>query len=406
MAQTPDTFAPLAAQASTPTDELIRCAVGLARTCLGMEVGFVTEFRNGVRIFRHVESVEGYVPVKAGDYDPLDQSYCQRIVDGSIPALVEDTHAYPELLAMPITAALGIRAHAGVPICFSDGAVFGTFCCYSRDPAVSLGAFDAATLRKFAALIGELLEARVKGERAHAQVVERLMMVIAGSRLKVVYQPVRDVASDTVVGYEALARFMTEPVRTPDVWFDEAHTVALGHRLEVLAIEKALQGLAQIPADAYLALNVSPQTILSGALEAVLQGAPLGRLMLEVTEHESIADYTIISASLGRMRTDGLRLAVDDAGSGYASFRHILKLKPDVIKLDQSLIRDIDHEPGARALAAAIITFAAATGSTVVAEGIETPDEMEALRELGVTRMQGYLLGRPAPLPGGEQATR
>ncbi len=399
MAETPHSFAPPSAEASHTTDELIRCAVDLARTCLGMEVGFVTEFRNGVRIFRHVESVEGYTPVKPGDYDPLDQSYCQRIVNGTMPALVEDTHHYPELRAMAVTGLLGIRAHAGVPIRFSDGAIFGTFCCYSRDPAVSLGAFDIGTLHKFAALVGELLERRVLDERAHACVVERLMMVIAGSRLKMVYQPVFDVSTGMVIGYEGLARFMSEPMRTPDLWFSEAHGVALGHRLEVLAIEKALLGLAQIPGDAYLALNVSPQTILSGALETALLKAPLARLMLEVTEHHSIADYGAISSMLARMRTQGLRLAVDDAGSGYASFRHILKLKPDVIKLDQSLIRDIDHEPGARALAAALITFASATGSTVVAEGVETDDELEALSELGVTRMQGYLLGRPGPLP-------
>ena len=399
MPETPETFAPLSPDVSLSTDELIRCAVDLARTCLGMEVGFVTEFRNGVRIFRHVESVDGFVPVKPGDYDPLDQSYCQRIVDGTMPALVEDTYDYPALRAMPVTHLLGIRAHAGVPIRFSDGAVFGTFCCYSRNPATSLGAFDISTLHKFAALVGELLERRVLDERAHAALVERLMMVIAGSRLRMVYQPVFDVAAGAVIGYEGLARFMSEPARTPDVWFSEAHTVALGQRLEVLAIEKALAGLDQIPADAYLALNVSPQTILSGALETALANAPLARLMLEVTEHDAIADYGALSCTLARMRTEGLRLAVDDAGSGYASFRHILKLKPDVIKLDQSLIRDIDHEPGARALAAALITFAAATGSSVVAEGVETADEMEALSELGVTRMQGYLFGRPGQLP-------
>lgn len=384
------------------TDELIRCAVGLARTCLGMDVGFVTEFRNGVRIFRHLEAVEGFAPVKVGDYDPLDQSYCQRIADGSIPALIEDSHDYPELVALPVTGALGIRAHAGVPIRFSDGEIFGTFCCYSRKRLVTLSDFDAGMLHKFGTLIGELLEKRVRQEREHARVVEQLMTIIAGSRLKVVYQPVIDVGSDAVVGYEALSRFATEPVRTPDVWFGEAHRVALGHRLEVLAIDKALLGLHLIPAHTYLALNVSPQTILSGVLDEVLASAPLERLMLEVTEHDAITDYALISEALDPLRRAGLRLAVDDAGSGYASFRHILKLRPDVIKLDQSLIRDIGQRSDARALATALIAFADATGSTVVAEGVETPDELDALRALGVDRVQGYLLGRPGPLPGQE----
>lgn len=400
MAHSPEPMQGLSRHESLSTDELIRCAVGLARTCLGMEVGFVTEFRNGVRIFRHVEAAEGFDRIRVGDYDPLDQSYCQRIAAGSMPTVVQDTMHHPELTSMPVTALLGIRAHAGVPIRFTDGSIFGTFCCYSHDPCAMLGAVDVGMLQKFADLIGSLLERRVLDERARAEVVERLMLVIAGSRLKVVYQPVIDVLDDAVVGFEALARFAAEPMRTPDVWFSEAHAVSLGHRLEVLAIEKAIAGLDAMPAHAYLAVNVSPQTILSGALDAVLGAAPLARLMLEVTEHDSIADYSLISEGLADLRAAGLRLAVDDAGSGYASFRHILKLKPDVIKIDQSLIRDIDQNAGARALAAALITFADAIGSSVVAEGVETHGELEALRALGVTRVQGYLLGRPGPLPG------
>ncbi len=389
----------LAPSMPASTDELIRSAVSLARTCTGMDVSFVTEFRDGLRIFLHVASAEDFSPIRVGDSDPLDQSYCQLIANGRIPALVQDSHAYPELLALPATRALEIRAHAGVPICFSDGSVFGTFCCYSRDPHANLTRCEVGTLSAFAALIGELLEARVVGERARARIVERLLEVLGAERFAIVYQPVIDVEQRCLVGYEALARFQAEPVRTPDVWFTEAHGVELGHRLEIMAIKKALAALDDIPAGAYLALNISPQTILTGALASALAGAPLARLMLEVTEHCSISDYGMISDALAGLRAGGLRLAVDDAGSGYASFRHILKLKPDVIKLDQSLIRDIDHEPGSRALAAALITFAAATGSVVVAEGVETEHELATLRELGVHTVQGYLLGRPGALP-------
>lgn len=390
-----------AAFAATPpsTDELIRSAVDLARVCLGMDVGFVTEFKDGVRIFRHVASVEGFTPIQVGDCNPLEDSYCQQIVDGAIPAAVQDSHEFPSLKALAATEALGIRAHLGVPIRFSNGEVFGTFCCYSRDPAVNLSSFNVGAMSHFAWLIGQLLETRVLGERARDRLVQRMQAVIAQSRFIAVYQPVVDVARRQVVGYEALARFQAEPERGPDEWFSEAHAIEMGHWLEVLAIEKAMEGLARIPDGQYLALNVSPQTIMSGALEKALQGAPLARLLLEVTEHSSIGDYGLLSEALALLRRDGLRLAVDDAGSGYASFRHILKLKPDIIKLDQSLIRGIDHDPGSRALAAALITFARETGSCVVAEGVETEDELATLRTLGVSIAQGYLLGRPGPLP-------
>lgn len=387
-------------RAATPTtDELIRSAVDLARVCLGMDVGFVTEFKDGVRIFRHVASIEGFKPIKVGDCNPLEESYCQQIVSGAIPAAVQDSHLHPTLRALAATDALQIRAHLGVPILFSNGDVFGTFCCYSRNPAANLSSFNIDAMSHYACLIGQLLEPRVQDERARARLIERMQGVIAQCRFHIVYQPVVDLDGGAVVGYEALARFEAEPVRGPDEWFSEAHAIELGHWLEVLAIEKAMEGLARIPEGQYLALNVSPQTILSGALDQVLRDAPLERLVLEVTEHSSIGDYSLLSGALALLRGRGLRLAVDDAGSGYASFRHILKLKPDTIKLDQSLIRDIDHDRCSRALAAALITFARETGSCVVAEGVETEQELATLRALGVSTAQGYLLGRPSVLP-------
>ena len=117
--------------------------------------------------------------------------------------------------------------------------------------------------------------------------------------------------------------------------------------------------------------------------------------MLEVTEHASINDYAQITAALKPLRDGGMRLAVDDAGAGYASFRHILKLQPNVIKLDLSLIRKIDCYTECRALAGALIRFAEETGSSVIAEGVETLEELQVLKELKVNNAQGYLLGRP-----------
>ena len=139
-------------------------------------------------------------------------------------------------------------------------------------------------------------------------------------------------------------------------------------------------------------------TLLKGSLDAVLAGFPFERLMLEVTEHASVDDYSLIAAALKPLRERRLKLAVDDAGAGYASFRHILKLQPDVIKLDVSLIRKIDSDTGCRALAAALIRFAEETGSKIVAEGVETVAELQALCELKVNKAQGYLLGRPASI--------
>jgi EAL domain-containing protein (putative c-di-GMP-specific phosphodiesterase class I) len=121
--------------------------------------------------------------------------------------------------------------------------------------------------------------------------------------------------------------------------------------------------------------------------------------VLEITEHVSIAGYTEFKHSLEVLRARGVRIAVDDAGAGYASFRHILNIQPDIIKLDMSLTRNVDSDSGRRALASALIRFAQETGCEIIAEGVETAAELDTLRALGVTRAQGYYLGRPAPLP-------
>lgn len=379
-------------------NEIIHSAVNLARFCLGMDVAFVTEFRQGRRIFRHIASRNEQVPIKVGDSHPLEESYCQYVVNGHIPAIVDDSHIYPILKALRATEAMEIRAHLGVPIWLSDGSVFGTFCCYSRKPSSTLRETDVTAMRHFAELIASILEQRVMTERARETASERLSELIAAHGMYVAYQPIVKLATGAITGYEALARFRSEPVRGPHEWFADAHSVARGVELELLAIRGALHGIERLAPNTYLSLNVSPCTILSGALDTLLAGAPLDRLVLELTEHAPIEEYDALQAALASLRSAGVKLAIDDAGSGYASFRHILQLRPDMIKLDQSLIRDIDQDGGRRALALGLITFANETGCTIVAEGVENERELAVLTSLGVTAAQGYLLGRPAPL--------
>jgi EAL domain-containing protein (putative c-di-GMP-specific phosphodiesterase class I) len=378
-------------------DDIIHAAVNLARICLGMDVAFITEFSNGMRIFRHIATTADFVPIKVGDADPLEESYCQYVVDGQIPGAVDDSHIFPILKLLGATEALSIRAHLGVPIRLSDGSVFGTFCCYSRQPSSDLRDVDVMAMGRFADLIASMLEQRVLAERAREAASERLSRLIENSGLQMVYQPIVDLATGTVVGTEALARFSGEPVRGPDEWFEEAHAVARGTELELLAIECAVADIGKLAAGTYLSLNVSPHTILSGRLEASLRDAPPDRLVLEITEHAPIEEYARVVSALEQLRQAGLKLAIDDTGAGYASLRHILQLRPDIIKLDQSLIRDIDLDPGRRSLTLSLITFANETGSKIVAEGVETERELAVLRSLGVPTAQGYLLGRPAP---------
>lgn len=372
-------------------------ALHSVRLHLEMDVAFVAEFAGNLRVFRYVDGASECAAIQAGNADPLCDSYCQRVMDGRFPQIIPDTSKLPAAAALPITAMLSIGAYIGVPIRFSDGQLYGTLCCFRTQPDETLNERDLATLRVFAEFSGRLLETQARQEREHEAMRASICSVLDGHLYRVVYQPIVDVWQNRVIGYEALARFQPEPQRAPDIWLGDAGRVGLQCELEAVLIEEAFKGLRQIP-DAYLSVNVSPETVLSGALQPLLDGLPLDRLMIEITEHTSIPDYQPLSDALAPMREGGLSLAVDDAGAGYASFRHILQLKPDVIKLDGSLIRNIDSKDDCRTLASALIRFGQETGSRIVAECVETRAELDMLRELQVSNVQGYLLGRPMPL--------
>jgi EAL domain-containing protein (putative c-di-GMP-specific phosphodiesterase class I) len=147
----------------------------------------------------------------------------------------------------------------------------------------------------------------------------------------------------------------------------------------------------------YLSVNCSHRAAMSEDVAKVLAPhAP--RVVVEITEHERVEDYALLIQALERLRSEGARIAIDDAGAGFASLRHTLQIAPDMVKVDISLTRDIDKDRAKRALASALISFADEMGMQIVAEGIETKAELETLMELGVAFGQGFYLAKPAPL--------
>ncbi|MHB1447508.1 MAG: EAL domain-containing response regulator [Acidimicrobiales bacterium] len=249
------------------------------------------------------------------------------------------------------------------------------------------------------ALQAELAE-RSEAERRlaveAAQRVRRVAAVLDSAAMIMVFQPIVELSTGATVGVEALARFPGSD-RGPDWWFGEAAAVGLGTELELLAIRSAVAQAPCLPHGMYMSVNASPTTALDPQLAEILTtGAE--RFVLELTEHAAVPDYDCLGEALRAQRGLGMGVAVDDAGSGYASLRHILRLRPNVIKLDIELTRDVDQDPARRALAASLVSFGEEIGATIVAEGIETASELDALLRLGVQHGQGYHLGRPGPL--------
>ena len=226
-------------------------------------------------------------------------------------------------------------------------------------------------------------------------------VVAAGEALEMHLQPIvaLDKPLGTPVGFEALARFQTSPYEPPNVWLERASYAGLQHELELSCLRSALTHLAAFPAAPYLAVNVSPETLVSAEFERLVSDVPPDRLVVEVTEHEVVREYDLLVEVIGGLRARGLRLAVDDAGAGFASFRHVLELSPEIIKLDTHLIRGISEDRSREALVRSLVSFAADVGATLIAEGIESRADLMTLRNAGVPLGQGYLFSHPGPAP-------
>lgn len=364
------------------------------RQHFGMNVAFISRFENGRRIFEQVSS-DGPSQVQVGNGDPLEETYCQRVVMGDLPGVIPNTADFEVARNLPITRTLNIGAYLSAPIQLPDGQVYGTFCCLSHQPENNLNQRDLQVLRAFAEVAGQHIEKHHRQTQERQDKIRRIQQVFTGDLLSMVYQPFVEVTTGKLVGIEVLSRFASEPYLTPDIWFAEAHQVNLGVELEAFAIRKALMELLELPGSFQMAFNVSPQMLLSPQLEGVLQGHPLDRITLELSERAPVQDYSVLLERLKFWRSQGLRFAIDDAGADHASMRHLLHLHPDTLKIDMSLTRGIDVHPGRRSLTTALVAFASEIGSTLVAEGVETRGELHTFRQLRVQQAQGHLLHRP-----------
>lgn len=387
-----------------PTTSLggVQTILQAVRSHLGMDVAFVSEFVGRDRYFRHVDAKPGGrpAPLAAGDSMPISDGYCLRVVQGTLPELIVDTADVPGALALPETTTLPIGSHISVPIRLSDGHVYGTFCCFSYRADRTLNDRDLHFMRAFAEVAAYQIESDLELGARRSEIANRIDGVVHDGLPAIVYQPTVDLNSMRIVSLECLARFDVDPRRGPAEWFAEANVIGKAATLEMQSIRNAVREIVRlgIPSTMKINLNASAQTIADHDLRDVLGGFPLERVVLELTEHDHVADYAPLIRALRPLREGGMRVAIDDAGAGYSSMSHILNINPDFIKLDISLTQRIDADRKRRALAAALIEFGRQTQCEIVAEGVETRDELETLRGLGVQMAQGYFISPPVAI--------
>ena len=355
-----------------------------------------------VRHLAHSSRLPGELPVVAGlQVDEERAGYLRsRVHDGPWVADWEATEESSNYDRRMYEAGLRITLHA--PIVHA-GAVVGVL-------GVGYGAGTGAgglhrrallygslpSVVEAASLIGSILAPQLAALDDQSIEIGILRSMIDERSFAPVFQPIVELASGTIVGYEALTRFSYG--ERPDRVFAAANRVGLGQDFELATMAAAVAASDGLePVSAYLSVNLSPEFVLSG-LASPLLGLVRRPVTVEVTEHVPIDDYAALRTAV-RAFGPGVRLAVDDAGAGFASLRHVLELRPDVVKLDIGLVRGIDSDPARQALVAGMVHFSDRGAFRLVAEGIETEAERAALLALRVDYGQGYLFGRAESAP-------
>jgi EAL domain-containing protein (putative c-di-GMP-specific phosphodiesterase class I) len=367
-------------------------AIALAHCHLGLDVAYLAELTSEGHVYRAIAGDLSSFGMAAVDGAPGDAAFCRLLLAGEIPSVVHDAVSHEHTGGLAITRQARIGAFIGVPVRLSDGTPYGVLCGLNHAPDHTLDERDV----RFMSMLGELIVADLDEQRTQERLHADLTELLETEGLVVAYQPIVDLGSERCIGIEALARFPKQ-FGPPNVALAAAETVGLSLELERLVVRKAWEMIPLLGAEQFLALNVSPDALVELARRANLRDdLPLEQVVVEITEHAAVESYAALHGELAPLRKAGLRIAVDDAGAGYASLRHVLELRPDFIKVDRSLIHGIANDHARRVAVSAFLSLALDIGSTVVAEGVERPDDLAVIRQLGMHAVQGYLVGRPS----------
>ncbi len=384
------------AKKRSATQEQIAELLSTARESLQLSVAFLSRLDGTTQ---HLEVVEGTKP--AGLLFPegwkvkQETSFCQGMLDGKLPSVMPDVTDFPEAMRRPASKIPRIRSFVTVPVRLSDGTLYGTFCAAGLRSDKELSKRDESLMKLLAGAAAVILEPEVREKGRVDEVLARLQPIITQGGPVVVLQPIVELATGLRVGAEALSRFPAEWAAAPDVCFAEAHSVGLGHILELQALERAAHHLAGV--GGYVTMNVSPATLLTPECRTFLARLPHDRVVLELSEHDQVEDYDAIREILDPLRAAGLRLAIDDVGAGFSSLKHIVLTMPDVLKLDRSLVTGLARDPVRQTLVRSLTDFGHGSDAVMVAEGVETADDAAMLLTLGVDYGQGWYHGRPGP---------
>jgi PAS domain S-box-containing protein len=357
------------------------------------DVAVVYEFAHDGSVIPLGIAAAGETPVRLGE--PLPEQRARYLRESATGPWIDEWRTEPgEASYVRAWTRFGLKIAAFAPF-GAGGMPHGLLAVGSTRP---ITAADSArwlpSLTEIAAVAGALLVPELDTRRARAGSRAEVEKLIADAAFSPVFQPVVRLGDETVVGYEALTRFADGT--PPPQQFAMADAVGMGAELEAATARAALRAAASLPGRAWVSLNVSPSWLGDPRLLRLVALARHRPLVLEITERIAIDDYAAAREALDEL-AGSVDVAVDDAGAGFASLRHVVELRPRYVKLDINLVRGVDGDPARQAMIAGMVYFARDTGCLLIAEGVERDADRDTLRRLGVAFGQGYLFGVPAP---------
>lgn len=387
---------------SEDTRELLDNLGEFARTLrdhLGLDIVFISRFGRDYQTLEVVEACESITPppFETSDRIAIEKSYCKRVADGKLPALIHDVESDTRVHDLEEVNRLKIRTNLSVPICLSDGRVFGSICGFSYKVVPELNQRDVQLVKLFADFVARHIENLEQHSADMDHQEADIQQIIDDGLFQTMMQPITRLEDKTIVGFEVLTRFNQEPRMAPNEWFEQASCVGLLETLEITVIKNALSKL-QIPEKEYFfSFNFSADTIVAPQFKDWIDSVSGHQIIIELTEHDAVHNYVELREAVEAFRQGGVRLAIDDLGSGYASFAKLIELTPDIFKIDASIVGGIDEDDHKKALVSALVEYARITEIQLVAEGIENHRELDVLKRIGVELGQGFHLGKPMP---------
>jgi EAL domain-containing protein (putative c-di-GMP-specific phosphodiesterase class I) len=376
--------------------------LGILRSHLGMDLAYLARADGEDLVIQVLNGAGGRFGLAAGVRVRPDPGSYRRLLAGTLPKVIPDTACDPALIDLPVVRRMGIGCYASAVVTDKKGAVFGVLGCISRDPRPHLRERDSRFLGLAAEYLSDAVLDLHRTWETRSRVWCSISELIDAGGPEIVYQPIVDLRTDRIAAVEALSRFpyeLREPPRGPRGWYFDATTIGLSAELELAAICRALRALPELPAAVCLTVNASPATIISGLLDVLHDDETCQRLIVEITEHEYFCDDAEVLRGVRELRARGVRIAADDTGAGYAGLEQLIELHPDIVKLDYLVTHGMDTDPARRTTAAALVMISREFGGCVIAEGIETPAELDTALDVHIPYGQGFFLGTPAATP-------